>query len=196
MPKIKPLKYDPCCGTHINQACKEAAALAKENGRIVNFNFNGVKLSASPGKPASTLNWEYNMEMNRLAHTPEAVRKRKEWEAESAREVAETQVKADRLMGKLPQVVGNLTELMAWLKEYTPCADLIGVKAGNEQLLMSLTEAGYEVGWGVGKPKEFFVKAENVGRWVVGQVMDCLKRGMGPHPITTKFCDDYKALLK
>lgn len=50
--------YRPLGGTHIDTACLHAALMAKANGCLVRFTFNGVRLVASPKKSDVTLHWE------------------------------------------------------------------------------------------------------------------------------------------
>jgi len=108
----KTLTYDPLCGTSINFACKEAIAMAMTNNCHVKFNFNGVKLEATPNSTPTRLISQFHTELDenarKYAESPEGIANAKYQEEKKA----ENQIKIDKLIGKLSGLVSNRDKLM------------------------------------------------------------------------------------
>lgn len=190
------MTYTPSCGEHINTACREATRIARKNGLPVTFEFNGVKLTATPDRAAADIVADYNRETERRA---EEYRNSEEGRLAAARrekQIYELGAKADWLLGEVDKVLAmkRLNKVMDWLKEFVPVADDISVTFDKKALAAKFEEAGFMENEGVGQKPEWFSTRERMGRYIVGQVISMLKAGMPPHPMTVRFVDKYKAL--
>lgn len=57
--KMKTQTFEPLCGTSIENACIDALVLAKKDDCTVEFNFNGIKMEATPSNGVKELTDEY-----------------------------------------------------------------------------------------------------------------------------------------
>lgn len=87
----------------------------------------------------------------------------------------------------------RLDSLMAWLKELTPLVDWAGISLDKETILRQLRDAGFKSNQFVGEKEDWFNTRERLGLWIIGQAMNCMEHGMGPHPMTVTFCEKYFA---
>ena len=191
MNKLPPIKYNPFAGTYIKYACAEAIALAKKTNRIVETSFNGVKMRINKRHPLKhVLNqWDERLHAScrRYNESPAAkIAKEKRY-----LEVVAKQAKIDIAMGNLGDAIDDLDKLMEWLKPVVENADDSGVNFSTDVLLERLESAGYVKGEYVGNPPEWFNTRSRIGRYIIGQVLDCLHKGMPPHPMTSSFIDKY-----
>jgi hypothetical protein len=191
---MKHIKLQIPGGTHISRACSDAAKLARSKRAIVHLEFNGITLTASPKMSASTLLWCYETETNRRAFTLEAVRERKKLDAEHQAQVETSQAMVDMIVDHLPESVHDMDKLMDECARLAKYGDWIGVKIPFEKIIGILEGAGYSNNAHVGKPASEFTTRKMVGEWIAGQVINCLKSGMPPHPMTETFRDKYFAL--
>lgn len=205
--------YEPQAGSSIDLSCKEAVALAMNNGRNVTFTFNGIALVATPHGSPKEVEATYWSESERQA---EAYRSSPKGIAEAKRreeEIAKNQATVTAAFKSLPGILAlkekdilagksKLDLVMGWLYSFAHHSDDIaldwdkaaGVKGGKEWLRVLLMSAGYRENEFVGNPPEFFTTKEHMGRYIVGQVINCLSGGMGPHPITITFIEKYNKL--
>jgi hypothetical protein len=91
----------------------------------------------------------------------------------------------------------GLDNTIGWLSNFLPSADRVGTKV-NHPLLIGLFEgAGYKAGENVGQDKAFYEMKENLGRYIVGQVLSMWKSASGAvHPRICDFCEDYEVMRK
>jgi hypothetical protein len=188
---MKTLKYSPCAGSHIEQACKEAVAMAMNCVATVKFSFNGILMEATPNcVPIDLANeWSTKQEQAAKAYreSPEGIasaEKRKQ-------DVMQKQASVNLAIQKLPSVIHNHGALMEWLKFFSYVADDIGVTYSKGELADQLEAGGYVENEHVGKKPEWFNTRPRLARYIVGQAITCLRGGMGPHPITADFVDKY-----
>ena len=89
-----------------------------------------------------------------------------------------------------------LEKIIDWLDEFTPLSDDIGVTSEFNPFDISnqLTRAGFNENEGVGEDPGWFNTRQRMGRYIIGQVINCLNKGMPPHPITTTFIEKYRQL--
>ena len=66
----------------------------------------------------------------------------------------------------------------------------------KDRLAAQLEAAGYAENEHVGEKPEWFNTRPRMAHYIVGQALNCLRIGMGPHPITGSFVDKYFALPK
>ncbi len=193
---MKTLTYNPGGGCHILAACTEAVKLATTKDALVDFKFNDIDLRAAPNSEPSTLAEQYSAECE----------KRREAYQKSAAGIAAARAQEDRLIRAQACVCGLVATLadvlrekplpvvMAWLDDFTTHADHIGVEYDRTEVATIFEQAGYKSDEGVGNPPEWFNTQERMGRYIIGQAINCLRMGMGPHPITHSFIEKFNAL--
>lgn len=192
---IKPLSYDPLAGTSIQEASSEAVRRAKAAKRAVTFRFNGIHLNAPPSRKITkeVLAKSYE-KLCRKAHEEW----HEEWQA-SPEAIARVEAKQNLVavaLEALPRILAVKKAhlghdlVMRWLLSLVENADGARVSA-FEWLAQQFIAAGYKQNDLVSEPEESFNTRERMGRWVIGQAVDCFQRGMPPHPITQKFIQAY-----
>jgi hypothetical protein len=185
--------YRPLAGTSITTACAEASALALATNKEVPFDFNGVTVTAAPGKSVESLEKQWQSGMDERAAKWKASPECKKQEAAMQEAIARAQSNIDALMASMP-VCSDMDGVMEWCKNFATHADWIGIKYDKEIILNHLRNGGYVENDLVGQPPESFNNRKNMGRWIIGQVMECLSTGMPPHPVTVSFVEKYFAL--
>lgn len=191
--KSASLAYVPSVGTHIDQACQEAVALAVEKKQDIAFKFNDVELSATQWSKPETIAKCYDAITKRRRKeywaSPEGIAAAKERrDAVAARQSA-----VDGLLYKLPKVLKSvsLDKAMKWLQSFQPPSDDVDVKLNRRDVAKTFIAFGYAENEHVGNPPEWFNTRERMGRYVIGQAINCLNRGMPPHWRTLHFCKEY-----
>lgn len=187
------IEYHPLGGVHIRSAIREALQLARRYNRPVRFRFNGRRMTASNRLSARHIErqWEHATAAASLAY-----RRSPEHAAETARSIADITAKqatVTALVAVLPTVT-TLDGMMAWLHGFTDPADRVGVKYDQIAVAAQLEKMGFVDGEGVGDGTP--ATSEKMGRWIVSQAINCLRHGIGPHPVTLRFVQDYLALRK
>lgn len=199
---MKTLNYSATIGSHIQQAAREATRLAKSHRALVRMDFNDVLLRAAPKKSASTLLWEFTLGMSRAASNYRQSEKGQQEARRRALEVLQRQDAVTAAIRSLPGLleINNLDHLMGWLHSFVEHADDVGVdfnaaagltSGGLEWIAVLFEAKGYRQGEGVGQSPDWFTTRERLGRYVIGQALECIRSGMPPHPITQKFVADY-----
>lgn len=202
---MKTMTYEPSAGTRIEHACDEAVKLAKRSGATVRFKFNDVELKATPDLKPDEIVDDWRRESARLS---EEYRNSPEGRAEAARRAAEIVSKQDAVTAAIRSLPGlvennNMDHLMGWLHSFVEHADDIGVDmnaaanlngGGHEWIAILFESKGYKENHHVGQSPEWFNTRERMGQYIIGQAINCLRRGMPPHPITQSFVAKYYAL--
>lgn len=183
-------------GEHIDNACKEACALAIQSGEDVGFSFNGQDVVATPKSSWQEVAKDWSDKMDASS---KAYRESSEGLLSAAKreqDIAEKQKRIDLQILSLDQVcyTGSLDDVLNWLEPFTKDADDVGVKVNYNSIVSVFLSAEYENNWGVGKPPEFFNTKENMGNYIIGQAISCMKSGMPPHHICLTFIEKYRGL--
>jgi hypothetical protein len=190
-----PLTYEPSPGTHIATASREAAALAVQHRRAVTFNFNDICVIAWPGDSPEYIEAQWTCTHDRKAkqwHDGPGGRKHQEWKRA---EDAKHQEATDALCRRLPDAIaGSLDAVVAWCAELSEVADWCGVNWDKCRVRRMLENAGYREGENVGQPQDWFTTRDRLGRYIVGQALNCMAMGMPPHPMTRVFAERYAKL--
>lgn len=97
----------------------------------------------------------------------------------------------------LPDMLrSGLDNTIGWLSNFLPSANRVGTEL-NLPLLIGLLEAqGYKANENVGQDKAFYEVKENLGRYIVGQVLSMWKSVGAVHPRICDFCEDYEAMRR
>lgn len=177
--------HEPLGGTHINQAAKQAVELAP-----VTLKFNDILIDVNHNSTESEVVKAFNFELDRLSkeyeQSPAGI------EAKQKRQVEIKRKQSDVIAhtNNLPVIIksSNRRDLMDWLIAFTDVADDVDVNIDHGRLYKIFKKSGYVENDFVGVHESLFNEPYRMERYVVGQVMNCLKRNMPPHPITVKFC--------
>jgi hypothetical protein len=187
-----PITYEPHLGQDISDACRKAIALANKNGSPVAFRFNDVDMVVSPGEGARTACDRWRAESERQAEAWRNSPKGKRAAAESEARRLEAQRETDRLIADGPRVVTDgLAAVVRWCAKLSMSADHNGINWEPRRAATMLIAAGYRENAHVGQPPEAFRdNRQMMGEYIIGQAINCLKRGMPPHPMTEHFAKE------
>lgn len=116
--------------------------------------------------------------------------------AQHARHTARAQDRHDGLMASLEGLVHDEAALIDWLQDYAAVADARGVVGTAYGFVAATPEgAGYAAGEARGLPREAYEDPRTLARWLVGQAIEHMSRGMPPHERTLeKFATEYRRL--
>lgn len=187
--------YDPIVGYSINDACAELALAAKHHGEPLEMTFNEIRVVADPGDDAATLatRWRFESDLRWKNYrasaegTAEAQRRREE--------IARKQAMVDDLVATWPIVAPNgWAAILHWVETLTENADDVGVKLDHAVLASMLETSGHIENQHVGESRAFFETPDNLARYIMGQVINCLRSGMPPHPVCLGFIERWRRM--
>lgn len=190
---MKTMTYRPIVGDRISHSVQEASRLSKTHRCRVRFEFNEVTLQATPKKSPVTLLWEWELicgqhyEQYRLSKAGQVARRLRNGEVATRRENVAS------LIARLPRLLaaGDVDGLMLWLDLFVDSADDVDVHFDCAELARTLEASGFIENDLVGQPPASFNTREKVGRYIVGQAINCLRSGMPPHLLTQSFVAKY-----
>lgn len=204
------ITYEPLAGTHLDRAIREAHSLLKPSakGQRAQVNFNGVNLLIGINDTPERIARLYD---NICTHRSQRYRESEAGKAfarEQSERLTKMQDSLTTCIKMLPGLLnlkdeglpnGRTSLVMGWLNGFIECSDHIELdwdkaadcKGGKEWVAILLESAGFREGELCGLPKDEYEKPETLGRWVIGQVINCLRTGMPPHPIGRKFIQEY-----
>lgn len=200
------MKYKPMCGDTLDTTCSHVTRMAKKLGKVVRFDFNGVKLFGAPKKSESTLIWEWENAIGRNASNYHCSREGRAYEQERSNEIIKKQDSITALVGQLNGLLAlnNMDFTMGWIASFTRDADDIGVdinkackvNGGGFELLALMFEAhGFKDNDSVGNAPEWYNTRERMGRFIIGQCINCFRNNMPPHPVCEIFVEKYFKLI-
>ncbi len=192
---MKTVSYDVPPGETIARACDTAVSIAKHGKCSVKFDFNGIPVKATPTSTPRLLQDGWNEECNRRSDAYAASPEGKRAKAEMDAKIDAAQNECNRLSITLGTAVkGGVGSVIEWLNSYVKAADWIGVDSHRNSVTRTLLDAGYKDGEHVGKPPEWFNTKKRMGRYIIGQALNCMVSGMPPHPVTLSFIEKYHKL--
>lgn len=181
-------------GERLFDVCDRAVVRADQRRSPVRIAFNGVAVIVQPGRHASSVEIEVHRLMDANAAAYRASPAGRKATADAQARLDSCQHEHDTLTS-MPIATLSEAALMDWLARYTDAADHIGVKGRDTAAVADALEAaGYKPGDACGLPEADYLNPRTMARYVVGQAIDCLRSGMGPHPVTHKFIDEYRRL--
>lgn len=183
--------YEPTPGESITHACREAINIANRQRSIVAFKFNDIEMFARPSDHETDLEGLYHHMCEQRAEayrkSPEGIAAREK----SEREGRQGQAQIDALVsGMNPVFDAGLDATITWLERYATLADDIRIDSHRDAVMSALLAHGYVnneftgADWVPGDKRV-------MGRWIVGQCINCMSIGMPPHPVSIKFCREY-----
>lgn len=190
---MKVMRLSFLVGDNIDNASRTASRFARKHNCRARFDFNGVLLCATPKKSPVTIGWEYRQQAERCRLSSAGQEER----ARSEAEVKSAQTAIDQWMLILPDILrSGLDNTIGWLSNFLPSADRVGTQV-NLPMLISLFEgAGYKADECVGQDKSFYEVRENLGRYIVGQVLSMWKSVGAVHPRICDFCEEYETMRR
>lgn len=186
-----PLQYQPRGGTHIRTAFQKALALAGERNRPVHFVFNGTRAKVHKRLSLQHVLRQWRERDAASTHRYLASPQRKADKEKRTAEILRKQRSLNTWLDVLPHIIENQDKLMLWIKSFVQDADDIGVIFSKDRRAAQLEAAGYVENEHAGKNAEWFNTRTRTAHYIVGQVLDCLRSGYKPHPITASFVDQY-----
>lgn len=188
------LTYEPSAGERIGHACVEAVRIAKANLQPCVFTFNDIELVADVDSSPSRLiqSWEGQLAQRQAEYrnSPEG----KQAAANRIAAIARKQSALDATVAALPKILrtdNHLNAIVKWIKELIDPADDVATKWSPQVVADQLEAAGYQENEHVGRRPEWFNTRSRMGHYLIGQAINCMRRGMPPHPTTYRFINDY-----
>lgn len=159
----------------------------------VEFEFNGIKVTATPQSSPASLEEDWNAKMEAEAKAYRESTKYAEEEKRRAEAVKTSQNVVDCFMDGIEQVLATCStdDILKYFTPFVNAADDIAVTFDKSSLADLLEQYGYIDNMHVGKPSQEFDDKETMAQYILGQVVNCLRSGMPPHPITNSFIEKY-----
>ncbi len=112
---MKTIKYEPGCGSHISGACKEAVEMAQRESCNVEFEFNEIRIIASPDSDPEKLVRFYDEESERRHQAYISTPEYKHHQEEAERQQRERNAARKAALVEAPEHM-TLRDAEAWKK--------------------------------------------------------------------------------
>lgn len=181
-------------GCHIGAVCADAQILAADRGKPVRFEFNGVPMDVRGDETAVVAAARYSQVVADRAATWAAS---EDGQAEQRRQVAAAtsrQAQIDQLVAALPESIKDMPRLIQWVGQFAEASDHAAMRYDAEAIADQLEQAGYRRDEGVGEREALQADRNRMGRYIVGQAIDMLRRGRGIHPVAATFAERFAAM--
>lgn len=183
---------DPWCGSRINHVCEIASQWTSLANKGIEFNFNGILITATPGDSSDSLCQSYETQSEQRSKDYQESPAGKAAAEENRKDIFNKQLIIDRLVSKLPIVIDDEFAILKWA-----CAvehnSRIGVKC-NYRALGEALGSRWPNNAHVGKtPEEINASPQITAEYIMGQVVNCLLMGTPPHPMVNHFYEQYLA---
>lgn len=187
------MKYEAQAGQSITSAAREAIKLAGEHSQPVEFDFNGIPIVVEAGQDPKFVSDRYMRQIQKQAEDYEKSPEGLAYAAKRSKEIAVKQNRVGILIQRLSKPL-SLDEMMNWVKQFTDDADDTGVECNFKEVAKQIEALGYVANEHVGQKPEWFNNRERMGRYIVGQCLTFMNKGMGPHPVAISFVNKYFGL--
>lgn len=182
--------YDPPAGMSISQACEELLRHV-DAATPAQMVFNGITVVANNNDTLAMLQARWEMALAEQQAAYEKTAEYREAQQCRARELAAKQSQIDDLQQHMD--FSTLNDTLTWLEAFAPLADDIGVTYDKKRICTALLQAGYIVNEGVGAGEKLEQDPTALGRYIVGQALQCMRgHNMPPHPITGSFIKKWR----
>lgn len=181
-------KIETYLGEHIDTAAKRAVKLAVERQEPVLLSFNSVDLIVAPTRRPQEVVVEFLETLEQRQREREATPEWQRGEQERAERVRSQQARLNELVASVDKAVASdLSTTIDWLGQFIPLADNVGVTFNHELLAAKLALVAEENAH-VGQPPEWIQESpRRAAQYIIGQVINMLRRGMPPHPMLGEF---------
>ena len=178
-------------GEHISRAAEQLVAAAREHGSAIGW-FNEIALTATaettPKEVVEVFNRECELRAEAYRNSPEG--KEAERQREAARSTA--QQVHDALMAQLPSLnMADDEAVLDWFCQMQEPSDHVGVIVRRQTIVQAFEKHGFRANENCGadyRPGD----RKNMHRYLVGQILSCLKEGLSIHPIFHKFAAEWR----
>lgn len=176
--------YHGTPGQHISQAAADACELALARAKVITLDFNDVQIPVHPGQSPDSVVADWRRDMDAAAETYRISPAGQQAKADADARLAKAQSGHDAAMATLPAAFPDARAAVLWLVPFSDAADHVGI-AGREfdRVADVLEGSGWKQDDACGLPSEAYEEEGILGRWIIGQAIDMLKKGMPPHPM-------------
>lgn len=193
---MKPLVLEILPGNHYSYACNQAMKIAHEKDTVVEFDFNGHKITVDKSSTLVELSDRYARLCQEAREKYEASGEGKKYEAKRKKDIATKQKIVDGLTTSLlsfneTDVAKRDGYVLKMLSELAEPADDMDVKTEFGSIVEKLKSLGYKDSDCVKLEKSEYENQPILARYIVGQCISCMRKGMAPHHVVTRFVDDY-----
>lgn len=185
----------PHAGTDIRKICRQMVNLATKRLATVKAKFNDIELFAGPGVTEDSLVARYWDESHSRAEAHRNSPEGKAAKAEMDAKIQHAQGEMAKLVESLPSVLGDESALMDWCSSYAEHGDWTGVDCQGAFVMCQLESfacCNEHVG---ASPEWLQEQPTRMAKYIVGQVINCLRTGMPAHPMTITFVERYREAL-
>lgn len=189
--QIRPYTYyNVQAGEHIDTAILHAIQLARTSDNFVSFNFNGVDLIVQENDLQADVRKRFEDEQKRQQQEYQKTDAYAEKVKQQKERADTTQNKVNTMLNQLGLITTE-AELVSWIGDFSAINDHVDVDIAPQFIIEHLETLGYERNDCVNHPD---VRHDSTvfARWLIGQALDCLHRGMPVHPVAQKFSEDYQ----
>jgi hypothetical protein len=176
------MKYEGLAGEHIAESARNAIELARKHNRKVTLVFNDQRLKVTKRNSVDHVlrTWQHAIEAASIRYrkSPAAIARR----IRDTAEVAELQKKIDLLIANPPK---DRYEAIAWLSEYIPASDRVGVQRFPAKAVEIMQELGFLENEHVGD-KELLAKTASITKriqYIAGQFISMMNEWGSVHPM-------------
>lgn len=173
-------------GEHISSAAATACDMASDTAATVYLEFNDVRVPVRPDHTPDDVVaiWQRGMDEAAEAYRTSPAGQKAAAEAEGRR--IQAQADHDAAMATLPETFVDARAAISWLKTFGGPADHVGILGADfDRVADVLERSGWSDGEASGRPEADYAEADLLGRWIIGQAINMLRRGNPPHPMLT-----------
>ena len=186
------ITLDIHAGADIADVCQHMADIANRERAPVKVKFNDIELVATPGVGATFLLAQYWAESQAKSEAYKNSPKGKTTKAEMDAKIQHAREEMARLVESLPSVLSDESALMEWCASYAEHGDWTGVDCQGAYVMCQLESfacCNEHVG---ASPEWLQEQSTRMAKYIVGQVINCLRSGMPAHPMTITFVERYR----
>lgn len=178
-------------GSHIGAVCADAQHLANAKGMPVRFEFNGISVEVNGDELPSAAAARYQAEVAARAKAREESEAGQVelYRVDDQRQAYQAEV--DHMLRLLPTSIQNMDALVDWLDRFSEIINTQAVSYDASSLAEQLEAAGYQSNEGVCDGAAMDMDRQLFGRYIVGQVIDTLRDGMGIPPVASSFAKKF-----
>lgn len=162
----------------------------------VQFSFNGIPIVVTSADSVGDVCNRYSKACDDASTAYRKTDKYKREAAKQAERDDRDQATINELHKSMAKDFKTQADTIRWLAKFTEVADNNRIVSVVSAVLMALSDAGYKRNDCVGLDKAQYTNPDTMGRWIIGQAMECMSKGLPPHSILLKFAGEYKELIK
>lgn len=166
-------------GDHLDGVAAKMAEVATREGVVSYCIFNEVELTVAPGEAPEVATARWQAAMNAKAEAYRASPEGRAAKAKRDAEGAERQRRHDASMASLPDRFNDHRAALAWMQEYADNSDWITIQGKDYPRVIAACEAsGYARSDCINLPESAYQDPDTMARYVMGQALDGMYRGV------------------